>query len=164
MNATTPTGPIAGIKAANQTTEKASIVYQGLKNSKTYTPVQFEGTVKVDGQTRDISRKVYQRNDIDWQAIDPESGLTNYQLAKQGRAPIGPDGMPMELHHVIQKEPGPMVEVYESTHGQYHKVLHRLVEDGRSFRNNDVLEKQYNNFRKKYWRWRAKQLVNEGGN
>jgi hypothetical protein len=110
MNATTPTGPIAGIKAANQTTQKASIVYQGLKNSKTYTPVQFKGTVKVDKQTRDISWKVYQRNDIDWYATDGD-GLSNLQRMKEGRPPIGSDGKQIELHHVIQKESGPMVEI-----------------------------------------------------
>lgn len=30
--------------------------------------------------------------------------------------------------------------------------------DGGSFRNDPVLKRQYDNFRSKYWRWRAKQI------
>lgn len=51
-----------------------------------------------------------------------------------------------------------MVEIPASLHDKYAKALHGLVGDGESFRNNPDLEKQYNNFRTKYWRWRAKNL------
>lgn len=51
-----------------------------------------------------------------------------------------------------------MVELPASMNDQYHKVLHGLVENGGSFRNNPTLRKQYDNFRGKYWRWRAKQI------
>ncbi|OYD09936.1 hypothetical protein CHM34_00010 [Paludifilum halophilum] len=142
---------------ATKQIDKASSVYSKLKQSKTYTPVQFQGTVKVGGKTRDVSRRVYQRKGIDWNAVDDE-GLTNLQRMKKGRPPIGPDGKQIELHHVIQKEAGPMVEIMELTHDQYHKQLHKLVEDGNSFRNDPVLSKQYDNFRRKYWRWRYKQV------
>ncbi|WP_246064896.1 HNH/ENDO VII family nuclease [Melghirimyces algeriensis] len=110
-----------------------------------------------------MSRRIYQRKDIDWKAVDPNTGLSNLQLAKKGRAPIGPDGNQIELHHVIQKETGPMVEIMELTHDQYHRQLHGLVGNGRSFSNDPVLDKQYNNFRKKYWRWRARQIQDGGG-
>lgn len=122
--------------------------------SKTY----YEGTTKVGGQINDISRIVYQRNDIDWNRIDPATGLTNKQLAQAGSAPYANDGTKIELHHLLQQEPGPMVEIPASLHDKYYKTLHGLVGDGESFRNNPDLEKQYNNFRAKYWRWRAKNL------
>ena len=122
--------------------------------SKTY----YEGTTKVGGQINDISRTVYQRNDIDWNRIDPATGLTNKQLAQAGSAPYANDGTKIELHHLLQQEPGPMVEIPASLHDKYYKTLHGLVGDGESFRNNPNLEKQYNNFRAKYWRWRAKNL------
>ena len=122
--------------------------------SKTY----YEGTTKVGGQINDISRIVYQRNDIDWNRIDPATGLTNKQLAQAGSAPYANDGTKIELHHLLQQEPGPMVEIPASLHDKYYKTLHGLVGDGESFRNNQDLEKQYNNFRAKYWRWRAKNL------
>ena len=139
----------------------------GLKGSGTTNPawlsdkfkvVNYEGNVKVKGQTRDVSRQVYQNNEINWDYLDSSTGLTNRQRAKLGNAPIGPDGHPIELHHTIQKEPGPMVELSYTQHKQYYSTLHGLTENGRSFRNNELLEKQYNNFRSKYWRWRAKSL------
>ncbi len=128
--------------------------YKKSRYSKTY----YEGTTKVGGQINDISRTVYQRNDIDWNRVDPATGLTNKQLAQAGSAPYANDGTKMELHHLLQQEPGPMVEIPASLHDKYYKTLHGLVGDGESFRNNPRLEKQYNNFRAKYWRWRAKNL------
>ena len=52
-----------------------------------------------------------------------------------------------------------MVEIREITHQEYYSQLHGLIEDGASFRNNPVLNKQYNNFRRSYWKWRAEQIV-----
>jgi len=56
------------------------------------------------------------------------------------------------------REPGPMVELTSSFHKKYHKALHGLIENGRSFRNNKVLHNAYESFRKKYWKERAKGL------
>lgn len=56
--------------------------------------VNYEGTVKVNGQTRDVSRQVYQNNEISWDYLDSSTGLTNRQRAKLGNAPIGLDGHP----------------------------------------------------------------------
>lgn len=33
-----------------------------------FTPIQFKGSVKVNGMERDVSRRVYQRNDIDFKS------------------------------------------------------------------------------------------------
>ncbi|AZV62908.1 T7SS effector LXG polymorphic toxin [Peribacillus frigoritolerans] len=128
------------------------------KEYKNYKAVEYNGKTKVNGEERDISRRVFQRLDIDYKRIDPDTGLTNYQLMKKGRAPFWKDGTVMELHHLIQREPGSMVELPHSLHKEYHKILHGLVENGGSFRNEPVLKKQYDNFRGKYWRWRAKQI------
>lgn len=46
----------------------------------------------------------------------------------------------------------------ESIMGNAVDAARRDIVDGESFRNNPDLEKQYNNFRSKYWRWRAKNL------
>ena len=129
--------------------------------SKIFTRVQYEGTVMVNGVARDVSRRVYQRNDIDFGYIDPVSKQSNLQLMSKGRAPIGSDGHPVQLHHVLQRESGPMVEIRETTHEEYNRTLHGLGVSGASFRNDAVLSKQYANFRKQYWKWRAKQYRKE---
>ncbi|WP_324251615.1 HNH/ENDO VII family nuclease [Photorhabdus bodei] len=82
-------------------------------------------------------------------------GWTNLDLMKNGYSPIGPDGKQINLHHVIGREPGPMVEIVSSTHKQYHKPLHGLIENGNSFRQNNSLAYQYDKFRKNYWKTRA---------
>ncbi|WP_328234205.1 HNH/ENDO VII family nuclease [Priestia megaterium] len=128
------------------------------KEYKNYKDVEYTGTTKVNGEVRDISGRVFQRLDIDYMRIDPKTGMTNLQLMKKGRAPIWQDGTAIELHHLIQREPGSMVELPGSMHKEYYKILHGLVENGGSFRNDPVLKKQYENFRSKYWRWRAKQI------
>ena len=127
--------------------------------AKLYNPVDFNGTVKVNGEVRDVSRRVYQRGDIDIDYFDENTGLTNLERMKIGKPPIGSDGNPIQLHHITQQEAGSMVEILEVTHQQYYSQLHGLVGKGESFRNNPILEKQYNNFRSKYWKWRYKQFT-----
>ena len=131
-------------------------------NKRLYTPVEYKGTVKVNGEIRDVSRRVYQRNDIQIDYFDEITGLTNLERMQAGKPPIGLDGNPIQLHHILQKESGPMVEIQEITHQRYYSQLHGLIEDGSSFRNDPILNKQYNNFRYNYWKWRAQQLL--GGN
>jgi hypothetical protein len=149
---------VNGVDSTALKEEIIDTAIEGKLPSSTYQPVQFKGTTKVAGEARDISRRVYQRNDIDWNQVDPETGKTNKQLAAEGRAPYWTDGTKIELHHTIQIEPGPVVEIPSSLHQQYSETLHGLIEDGASFRNDEVLDKQYNNFRKQYWKWRASQL------
>lgn len=64
-----------------------------------------------------------------------------------------------KLHHILQKESGPVVEIREVTHNEYKRQLHGLRGPGESFRNDKTLSKQYKNFRKAYWRWRAQQIM-----
>ena len=103
---------------------------------------------------------------IDWEALNSPSfdklksllnaGKTNKELMELGYAPFGYDGKQVNLHHVIGKEPGPMAELAGSIHQKYHKPLHAIIEDGRSFRNNPKLLRKYNRYKKKYWKERAK--------
>ena len=136
---------------------------KGSRGKSPYTLVWFVGTVSVDGEKCDISRRVYQRHDIDFSLCDV-TGRTNLQRMKDGNAPIGNDGRPIHLHHILQKESGPLVEIREVTHTEYHSALHGLIADGDSFRKDKRLARQYANFRKKYWRWRAKQYIDGGCN
>lgn len=129
----------------------------GSSSSKIFTRVEYKGTVRVGGEERDVSRRVYQRNDIDFDYYDEKTQSTNLQRMIDGDPPIGNDGKPIQLHHVLQKESGPMVEVREMTHREYKRILHGLVGNGNSFRNNPDLRKQYSNFRRAYWIWRAQE-------
>lgn len=132
----------------------------GAKRYKRFSIVQFEGKVKVNGEIRDVSRRVYQRQDIDFSYYDNNTGLTNLERMQVGKPPIGNDGQAIQLHHVIQKEAGPTVEIRETTHQEYYRILHGLIKNKQSFRNEPLLNKQYNNFRIAYWKWRAQEYIN----
>ncbi|MET2898264.1 HNH/ENDO VII family nuclease [Vibrio rotiferianus] len=56
-------------------------------------------------------RKVYQRDDlIDPNRID-DLGKSNLERMQKGSAPVGADGKEINLHHLMQDEPGSMAEV-----------------------------------------------------
>ena len=150
--------PVREIQSNNRPRVPCANVPQATSDGVKYFKVHYKAITKIDGKLKDISRDVYQRDDIDWNRVDPETNLTNQELAEKGTAPYANDGTKIELHHLTQREPGTMVEIPASIHTKYHKILHGLVGDGQSFRNISELEKQYNNFRAKYWRWRAKNL------
>ncbi|MBC2104585.1 HNH/ENDO VII family nuclease [Listeria booriae] len=123
-----------------------------------YKDVEFKGSTKIAGVERDISRTVHQLEDLNFNRVDEATGLTNLELMQKGRAPYWHDGSKIELHHTIQIEPGPIAELPANLHAEYNSILHGLVENGNSFRNNKALQKQYNNFRVQYWKWRASQI------
>ncbi|MEL3984405.1 T7SS effector LXG polymorphic toxin [Bacillus velezensis] len=125
-------------------------------NKEKYGAVEVKGKVKAKGKVKDISRRVYTMKDIDMNQKN-RKGLTNLQLMKSGNAPFAKDGTQINLHHLIQEEPGPMLEIPNSLHTKYSGIIHRLKSDGESFRNDPVLKAQYDNFRDRYWKWRAKQ-------
>ncbi|MEK3815401.1 T7SS effector LXG polymorphic toxin [Bacillus sp. FSL K6-1284] len=130
-------------------------------NKERFEAKEIEGHVKTKGKIKNVSRRVYTFKDLDINRIDPETGMTNLQLMQKGRTPYANDGTQINLHHLIQEEPGPMAEIPDSWHTKYSKVLHGLKGKGESFRNDPILEKQYNLFRKRYWKWRAKQFENQ---
>ena len=129
---------------------------------RTYNDIDVTGTVYSRGKVRTIDRKVYQLKDIDWDYVSSsplnKKGLSNRQLARLGKVPFGPDDMWIELHHLIQKEPGAMIELYGSKHDKYSKQLHNLIESGGSFRNNVDLGAQYEKFRSEYWKERIAEV------
>jgi RHS repeat-associated protein len=69
-------------------------------------------------------RKVFQRNEL----FDPNHidafGRSNIQRMQKGNAPIGKDGFDVNLHHLIQDEPGSMAELLRSFHSKNDRVLH----------------------------------------
>ncbi|MGI9901955.1 hypothetical protein KK159_09545 [Bacillus velezensis] len=127
-------------------------------NKEKYGAFEVKGKVKASGKTKDVSRRVYTLKDIDINKVDTESGKTNLQLMKKGDAPFANDGTKINLHHLIQEEPGTMVEIPASVHQNNKKVLHGLKKGGESFRNDRELRNQYKSFQRRYWKWRASQF------
>ncbi|MED4799145.1 ribonuclease YeeF family protein [Bacillus atrophaeus] len=127
-------------------------------NKEKYEAYEVKGKVKAKGNIKDVSRRVYTMKDIDINQKD-RKGRTNLELMKDGKAPLAKDGTKINLHHLIQEEPGPMLEIPNSLHTKYSEVIHKLKTNGESFRNDPELNVQYEYFRARYWKWRATQYT-----
>ncbi|MCO8047148.1 hemagglutinin repeat-containing protein [Acinetobacter towneri] len=123
--------------------EETKVVTDYFKQDRKYwtsEPIQFNGN------------KVYQRNDIfDPNYLDKKSGKTNLQLMEMGRAPIGKDGKSVNLHHMLQKQDGPIAEVTQSFHKDNHATIHindNSIPSG-------INRADFNKWRSNYWKNRA---------
>ncbi|SCC25037.1 HNH/ENDO VII family nuclease, partial [Gilliamella intestini] len=128
-------------KGTNGSPETDAAKYFGQERQYwTKDPIEFNGN------------RVYQRNDLfDPKYIDPKSGKTNLQLMEQGRAPIGYDGKPINLHHMTQRQDGPIAEVTQSFHKGNSKTIHindNTIPSG-------IDRNKFNQWRSSYWINRA---------
>lgn len=102
--------------------------------------IEFKGT------------KVYQRDAIiDINKVDVK-GRSNLQRMEQGLAPLGPDGNPINLHHMTQRDISSIAEVEQSFHQSNSKTIHinpNSVPSG-------IDRKAFNKWRSDYWKNRAK--------
>ncbi len=103
------------------------------------------------GQTN----KVYKRDDlIDLNLVSKKTGKTNLEMMLDGNAPIGPDGKPLNLHHSLQTMDSPLVEITETFHQKYTKIIHINPKDIPSGIDRSVFDA----WRKEYWMKRATEL------
>ncbi|MGR5235995.1 RHS repeat-associated core domain-containing protein [Vibrio alfacsensis] len=113
-------------------------------------------------------RKVYQRDDLFDPNLIDEFGKTNIERMKKGRAPIGHDGLEINLHHLTQDEPGAMAEISSMYHSQHDRILHIYTNQyDKSYKSSDGVRHLYsssppsmdrrpfNKWKKSYWIERA---------
>ncbi len=111
-----------------------------------FNPQFWNKTINFNGN------KVFQRDDLfDPNFLDKKSGLTNLELMKKGRAPIGADGKPINLHHMTQQHEGAIAEVTQTFHQQNLKVIHINSSSTPS----GINRAKFNKWRANYWKNRA---------
>ncbi len=122
-----------------ESVENAKNIFQKNRNYWSSEPINFKG------------HKVFQRNDL----IDPnlvdERGRTNLERMQNGLAPLGPDGKPLNLHHMTQRNDGPIAEMAQTFHQKNSKTIHinpNTVPSG-------IDRKNFNKWRSQYWKARA---------
>ncbi|WP_179946587.1 MULTISPECIES: HNH/ENDO VII family nuclease, partial [Listeria] len=130
---------------------RGSMTYEGASGAKV--PKDYSQTReywKKDVDFKDT--KVYQRNGIiDINRVDVK-GRSNLQRMEQGLAPLGPDGNPVNLHHMTQRDISSIAEVEQSFHQTNSKTIHinpNSVPSG-------IDRKSFNKWRSDYWENRAK--------
>ena len=127
------------------------------KSKKRWTPKEVEG------------RKVYQRDDLFDPSYKDDFGRTNVQRMEEGLAPVGKDGIEVNLHHLTQDEPGSMVELSSSYHSKHDRTLHIYSNQwDKSYKGADGIRHRYssapnsmnrgpfNKWKKGYWKSRSK--------
>jgi uncharacterized protein RhaS with RHS repeats len=122
-----------------------------------YSPIAW--TAPSSGTGHDYT--VYQQ-DIDWNQRD-KKGKTNLERASKGKAPLGSDGKPINLHHSKQNAKGPLFEISEKVHRKYDRTnaLHPYKVDGSGKHPiNPVNRKAFGKDRKQYWKDRAAEEIN----
>ncbi len=99
-------------------------------------------------------RKCLVRSDTDWEQKD-SMGRTNKERAESGLSPINTDGETIELHHIGQKNDGPLAELTPDEHRskENYSLLHNTRKESEIYRN------EFNSERSEHWKSRA----NEGG-
>ncbi|MEZ5951969.1 MAG: HNH/ENDO VII family nuclease [Planctomycetaceae bacterium] len=98
--------------------------------------------------------KVFQRDDlIDPKLIDSRTGMTNLELMRAGRAPIGPDGKEINLHHLIQTQDGAIAEVTQTFHQQNFRTLHINIPPNQF--PSGIYRSAFNAWKRNYWIDRA---------
>lgn len=91
----------------------------------------FTHYLSADKQTHFVERRFGKPPTLVWTApnlINParmdDQGRTNLDRMKEGIAPIGPDGLSVQLHHVTQTNDGPLMELSATAHRDHSFGLH----------------------------------------
>ncbi|WP_273760988.1 DUF637 domain-containing protein, partial [Bartonella sp. AU16XJBT] len=107
------------------------------------------------GQTN----KVYQRDDlfdpnkmVKWRENKKDVWGTNVERMEAGKAPIGHDGWPVELHHLSQTPEDAIAETSKEFHQKYTSVIHNNPKTHQSL----IERKKFDKWREEYWKERAK--------
>lgn len=114
-------------------------------------PIEFNGN------------KVYQRNDLldlnfvsSWKVNGKTVTGTNLERMANGLAPIGSDGRTVNLHHMTQRQDGPIAEVTQKFHKENHSTIHANTNTIPSGINRNKFE----SWKKQYWKNRATNYEN----
>lgn len=79
------------------------------------------------------------------------NGKTNLQRMSKGNAPVGKDGLYIELHHLIQSEHAGIAETSGTMHRKNHKTIH--IND--SSIPSGINRSSFDGMRANYWKRRA---------
>lgn len=114
-------------------------------------PCKFWKLADFEGQ------RVYQRDDLirpDYVSPKDKYTRTNLKRMQQGLAPMGPDDNPLNLHHMLQTQDGPMAEVTQTMHiGENYHQLH--WKSGSKIPSG-IDRPEFDKWKKLYWKNRAK--------
>lgn len=133
-------------------------------SDKTPTFMKYETTI---GGVKSTSYKVvFEQNssNITLTSAERMSNHVSVPGATKSAAALGTDGQAINIHHLTPETSNGLtvyVELNNSYHEQMTKSLHSMIGSGESFRNDDFLNKQFNNFSGGYWQDRLYRILEQ---
>ena len=98
-------------------------------------------------------------SEIDLEKTDG-AGRTTLQRMEQGCAPLGKDGLPINLHHMQQSETkGGLMELSSTTHHQNHGMFH--INSGSNIPSG-INRSAFAKMKQSYWKQRAQYFISKG--
>ncbi len=148
---------------------KAAVRWSGRGASAPSAPKKYESEFWKRQDTHEFfgqKNKVYKRDELIDLKVTDGKGTSNLELMRKGKPPIGPDGKPVNLHHLIQTQEGPLAEVAGSMHSKYHGVLHIWANQSkggvtRAEARPKIDRQAFEKWKTQYWEARAKELSGE---
>ncbi len=137
-----------------------------------YIQSEEEAAVYIDANLKEVNGNL-ERTDIDWNAKIPQDRIdrmrslygdevadkwadkTNLDLIKEGKAPYGPDGQQINLHHIGQKSDSPLAELTNTEHKQNDGVLHDKT------KSSEIERPIFRAERQRYWMARYESLTQQ---
>ena len=148
---TIETLPIVGVRSVvlhltKQVSKTEYPLYTTKKLKLFITKPAYEAYLMKDANIKYVAGKnVMQRNNTF------TKNRKNIERMQRGKAPIGKDGLPIELHHLRQKNDLVVMELLAK---QEHKKHSKLLHD--SNKKTEINREEFNKFRQIYWKERAK--------
>lgn len=96
--------------------------------------------------------KIYYNNLSLFNHGSDSEGVENRNRMKQGNAPLGKDGKPLNLHHLDQTEDGPLVALEETWHQEHYSEIHWNTGGQPS----EIDRSKFDKERKSYWKYISK--------
>ena len=69
-------------------------------------------------------RRILLPRDMDWDFVDPDTGLTNRELVANHYNPVDKNGVKYQLHHIGQKTDSPLALLTQEQHQSHYSDLH----------------------------------------
>lgn len=119
-------------------------------------PVFYEVSCKIGGKKVTSYKLIFQQDcnimtleNAEFMSKNVNTGDTEKAVSM---APRGIDSRPLNVHHLTRESIFTIyVELEESYHQKFKKLLHSAIKDGESYRNDEFLKKQFNNFMSGYY-------------
>ncbi len=140
-----------GVVEAGLLSSGVKMAREGVKALKRQFPSGTERALLKSGvRIKFQGLEVIKRNNTFDPGLRDALGRTNRQRMAQGRAPIGRDGVEVQLHHHQQRAKGPIIEMTATEHRQLSQELHRYT------RNSEIDRQTFNRWKQDYWRSRTR--------